>query len=55
METCRKSSLIQISPLPQPKPGREITLPQELVKHTSEPQIYVLMETIAIFTYLEPR
>lgn len=58
METCRKSSLIQISPLPQPKPLREITLPQDLVKHQWAPDlcfnennrhIYLLGATLIIF------
>lgn len=43
-----------LSPPPAQTRQREITLPQDLVKHTSEPQIYILMKTIAIFTYLEP-
>lgn len=44
-----------LSPPPAQTRQREITLPQDLLKHTSELEIYVLMKTIAIFTYLEPR
>lgn len=51
---CRKSSLIQISPLPQPKTGhREITIAGFVKPHTNVPKNYILMKTIAIFTYLE--
>lgn len=38
---CRKSSLIQISPLPQPKTGqREITTAGFVKPHTNVPKIY---------------
>lgn len=51
---CRKSSLIQISPFPQLQTGhREITI-SGFVKLQNVPKIYILMKTIAVFTYLEP-
>lgn len=38
---CRKSSLIQISPLPQPKTGhREITIAGFVKPHSSVPKTY---------------
>lgn len=49
---CWKSSLMQISPLPQPKTGTGKSPCQALLNHTHVPKVCMLMKTIAIFTHV---